>query len=191
MSNILVVYASRYGQTAKIAHYVAQVLREHAHTVGVAAVGTPAADRIAEFDAVIVGSSINIGRLSRHLASLLAGHAEALDHKPTALFTVCLAEAGTDEKPKQDVRRIVADFLRMTGLRPHEQSIFAGALKYRSYGRLLRLVMKWIAGRAGGATDTSQDWEYTDWNAVAAFAERFADRVASPGPHVPSSKAPL
>ncbi len=42
-------------------------------------------------------------------------------------------------------------------------------------GPFLRLVMRLISGMAGGDTDTSRDYEYTDWQAV----ERFAGRIAS------------
>jgi menaquinone-dependent protoporphyrinogen oxidase len=31
---------------------------------------------------------------------------------------------------------------------------------------------------AGGDTDTSRDHEYTDWEAVSAFADRFSARLA-------------
>ena len=38
---------------------------------------------------------------------------------------------------------------------------FAGALRYRDYGLLKRLMMKWIARQEGGDTDTSRNYEYT------------------------------
>jgi menaquinone-dependent protoporphyrinogen oxidase len=37
--------------------------------------------------------------------------------------------------------------------------------------------MKRIATMAGRDTDTSRDYEYTDWDEVARFAEEFADQV--------------
>ena len=44
--------------------------------------------------------------------------------------------------------------------------------KYRTYFSY-RLLMIIFVGLAGGDTDTSRDYEYTDWSAVEAFAERF------------------
>jgi len=55
--------------------------------------------------------------------------------------------------------------------------IFAGALPYTRYHFFLRWVMKRIATMAGRDTDTSRDYEYTDWDEVARFAEEFADQV--------------
>ncbi len=38
--------------------------------------------------------------------------------------------------------------------------------------------MRRIARKAGGDTDTSKDYEYTDWNDVRGFADRFSSRLA-------------
>ena len=53
----------------------------------------------------------------------------------------------------------------------------AGALKYTEYDFFKRLIMKMISKREGRSTDTSRDYEYTDWNAVTKFVTDFADKV--------------
>jgi menaquinone-dependent protoporphyrinogen oxidase len=40
--------------------------------------------------------------------------------------------------------------------------------------------MRRISRKEGGDTDTSRDYEYTDWAAVDRFAAEFADEVAGP-----------
>jgi menaquinone-dependent protoporphyrinogen oxidase len=45
--------------------------------------------------------------------------------------------------------------------------------------------MLMILRMAGGDTDTSRDFEYTDWRAVEAFAESFRERLQA----VPASAA--
>ena len=40
--------------------------------------------------------------------------------------------------------------------------------------RFTRRVMRWISRREGRDTDTSHDHEYTNWDAVARFADEFA-----------------
>jgi menaquinone-dependent protoporphyrinogen oxidase len=47
--------------------------------------------------------------------------------------------------------------------------------------------MRLIVGHAGGDTDTSRDYEYTDWEAVTRFAEAFGQAVGVPV--VPKSTA--
>ena len=42
---------------------------------------------------------------------------------------------------------------------------------------MTRWIMRRIVAKAHGDTDTSRDYEYTDWNDVRLFARDFADRV--------------
>jgi uncharacterized membrane protein len=48
---------------------------------------------------------------------------------------------------------------------------------HRKYGWFLRLTMKRISKRAGHTTDTTRDHVFTDYVAVAAFADRIAERL--------------
>ena len=50
----------------------------------------------------------------------------------------------------------------------------AGALAYSHYNLLVRFIMKRIARSAGADTDTSHDYEYTDWADLDRFT---ADRA--------------
>jgi menaquinone-dependent protoporphyrinogen oxidase len=43
---------------------------------------------------------------------------------------------------------------------------------------LMRFVMKWIAKKAGAETDTSRDYEYTNWAALDSFTNEFADEIS-------------
>jgi menaquinone-dependent protoporphyrinogen oxidase len=40
--------------------------------------------------------------------------------------------------------------------------------------------MKYISRRTGRPTDTSRDWEFTDWDAVTRMAREFAEAVEAP-----------
>jgi menaquinone-dependent protoporphyrinogen oxidase len=51
--------------------------------------------------------------------------------------------------------------------------LIGGAMAYTKYGPLLRWIMKQIAKRNGGPTDTSRDHEMTDWVQVERFVDRF------------------
>jgi menaquinone-dependent protoporphyrinogen oxidase len=72
----------------------------------------------------------------------------------------------------------MSEFTGALGWQPPLTASFAGALKYTQYSWLKRELMKHIAKKEGGATDTSQDHEYTDWNHVRDFAQRFFDAGA-------------
>ena len=51
---------------------------------------------------------------------------------------------------------------------------------YTRYNWFIRRVMKRIAAKAGGDTDTTRDHEYTDWQDLRRFTEQFGLLVARP-----------
>jgi len=90
---------------------------------------------------------------------------------------VCLGVLQTERNVQEAVAANEQRFLAATGWRPTVTKRVAGALMYTRYNWLKRWVMKKIAGKAGGDTDTRRDYEYTDWSDVRAFAERFGELV--------------
>jgi menaquinone-dependent protoporphyrinogen oxidase len=60
-------------------------------------------------------------------------------------------------------------FIQETGWTPARALAVAGALAYSQYNFLVRFVMKRIARRAGAPTDTSHDYEFTDWATLDRF----------------------
>jgi menaquinone-dependent protoporphyrinogen oxidase len=88
---------------------------------------------------------------------------------------------------------VVNKFIAETGWRPRRIELVAGALPYTKYNFLVRYVMKRISAKEGGDTDTSRDYEYTDWNAVDRFAVEFVDEVTGtkvPEVQVASARPP-
>jgi menaquinone-dependent protoporphyrinogen oxidase len=173
MTRVLIVYGTTDGHTAKIAASVAGTLREAGIDVEVteAKRGRPQADA---FDAVIVAASVRGGRYQRGVRRWARANAPALNRRPGAFISVCLAVLQREEKVQQDVRAIMARFLIASGWRPTMTTMVAGALLYTRYNPLMRWIMKRIAASAGGDTDTSRDYVYTDWAALRAFVQDFA-----------------
>ncbi len=66
---------------------------------------------------------------------------------------------------------------------PSQVGLLGGALLYRKYGFVKRLMMKKIVSdKPGGlSTDTSRDHIYTDWDDVTRFAEAFLERLVPEG----------
>jgi menaquinone-dependent protoporphyrinogen oxidase len=60
-------------------------------------------------------------------------------------------------------------FVQETGWRPARVLPVAGALAYSQYNFIVRFVMKRIARKAGAPTDTSRDYEFTDWATLDRF----------------------
>lgn len=73
-------------------------------------------------------------------------------------------------------------FARDAGWTPHRIVLVAGALKYLEYDFLKRMIMRLIAKKEGRDTDTSKDYEYTDWEALRRFCDEFVANHARKAP---------
>ena len=165
---ILVAYHTVEGQTARIAECIASVLRTTGNLVDIVVVDeAPAPDG---YDTVVTGGSIHAVHHSRALVHYLKEHAPTLNEMPTALFQVSLTSTNPDEEHTASAQGMVHELLEKTGYEPDIVGLFAGALVYTQYGWFKRRVMRAIVKRERGDTDTSHDYEYTDWTAVEQFA---------------------
>jgi menaquinone-dependent protoporphyrinogen oxidase len=185
MARILVTYGTTEGHTAKIAAALQLRLRRDGHTVDVVdtAQGNP---ELQTYDAVIVAASVHGGRYQAGVVNWVMRHVGALNSKPTAFVSVCLGVLQHDAKVQRELKAIVDAFLQSTKWRPLETRMVAGALKYTHYNFLVRWLMKRIVRKAGGDTDTSRDYEYTDWADLDQFADSFAERICAAAAKVPA-----
>ena len=177
MPRTLILYATTEGYTARIAERIAQRLRGKGRRVEIhRADAVPAGLEPVCYDGLIVGSSIHYGRHPGFLRTLVRRFRTALTAQPSAFFSVSLSAGGPGAKPEA-ARRYLETFLRQVDWHPPQTATFAGALQYSKYGVFKRLLMRMIVGIAGGDTDPTRDYEYTDWNAVDRFADEFAQRL--------------
>ncbi|ELZ54944.1 MULTISPECIES: flavodoxin domain-containing protein [unclassified Haloferax] len=180
MGTILVAYGSKEGQTEKIAGRIAVALAAHGHDVRTESVDdAAAAEALVDADAVLVGSSIHLGAHSKSVYGFVREHRDDIEARPNGFFQVSLSSALDDADARAEVATYIDEFIEESGWHPERMAAFGGALRYSEYGFLTRLVMKRIATDATGDTDTSRDYEYTDWDEVESFAADFSEYVES------------
>lgn len=181
MTRVLIVYGTTEGQTEKIANVLADTLRLSGVSTSVIRAGAGDA-AVQDHDGVIVAASVHAGRYQKPVIKWVRDHAREFGNRPTAFVSVCLGVLQKDDpKVARHLDAIVQGFCDATGWRPGIVTQVAGALLYTHYGVLTRWIMKGIVARAGGDTDTSRDYDYTDWAQVRAIADEFA-RSLSPMP---------
>jgi menaquinone-dependent protoporphyrinogen oxidase len=178
MRRVLVLYGTSEGHTATVAKAIGDRLKSRGLLADVVDASTvdPAPD---PYDGVIVAASVHIGSYQKAVRRWVRAHAAALGGRSNAFVSCCLGVLQHDAKVDADLAAIVERFAAETGWRPSVVRMFPGALLYTKYGVVTRWVMKRIAAKAGGDTDTSRDYDYTDWKQVDAFADEFAGRVAA------------
>jgi len=181
MARILVVYGTSYGQTAKIVTRMAERLTHEGCQVTVWRGDLPSLEpSLGDFDACVVAGSVIYGRYQSYLRRFVREHVARLNQMPSAFVSVCGALAGTWEKGPARAREYMEDFLTATGWRPALTRSFAGGLPYTRYGFITRWLMKAMSKHAGRPTDTTRDWEFTDWAEVDRFTWAVAASVAVP-----------
>jgi len=183
MTTIAVVYATREGQTRKIAEYVAARLKAagvDVDTGDAAAIGESFDP--SRYSAVILAASLHANRFEPEMVAFVRKHRDGLARLPSAFLCVSLAEvtASNPKAPREQreqaraaLDHLMKGFFDRTGWRPEQTLSVAGALKYSAYGFLKRFMMKRIARASGFEGPPNRDYEFTNWHELREFVDAF------------------
>ena len=173
MKRFLIVYATREGQTLRIAEHIAATMLVHGVSAQVmnAAAAPPLLD-LSEFDVVILAASVHLHKHECEMVEFVKAHKAALLDMPTVFLSVSLSQAAAENdanvkeqraRADAEVEEMIEGFFEATDFRPSAYKAVAGALAYNEYNWLVRLIMKRIAKSEGASIDTTRNYEYTDW----------------------------
>ncbi len=189
MKSIVILYATRQGHTRKIAKRVAADLCAHGFDAVLKNVRDDLATiELSTYCAAFLAASVHMGKHEREMVRFVKAHLAELASLPTVFLSVTLSEAGVErpgqsqdnrELCKTGVSEVIDRFIEETGWHPGRVKAVAGALPYTKYNPLVRFVMKRIAKSEGGDTDTSRDYEYTDWVALDRYVEDIAREISA------------
>jgi len=174
-----VFFATSEGQARRIAERFASVLRGD----GLESATYDLADLqrvVVDWSAVrgaIVGASIHVGKHQRTVTDFVAANVDQLNRRPSLFFSVSLAAASQNPEEVQKVQEIANAFPGAHGWKPQSVISLAGRLAYSQYNFIVRLLIKRIARKEGAPTDTSRDYEFTDWRKVETLAHEFAAKA--------------
>ena len=181
----VIVYATREGQTGRVAIRIADGLRASNNQVDVYDAQSVGAIDWSRYQAAVIAASVHAGRHEREIVDFVKIHRAELERLSAAFISVTLSEAGAEDPTRTeaerrraagDVQKMIDDFIRESGWTPARTMPVAGALTYSKYNVLVRFIMKRISRKQGGPTDTSRDYEFTNWEAVDRFAASVASR---------------
>lgn len=125
--NILVAYASGSGSTGEVAEAIGAELRSKKVQVSVKSVKE--VDSIADYIAIILGSSIRAGRWLPDAIHFLETHRQKMEKIPVAYFTTCLTMVDDTTENRQIVMSYMEPVLELApGIEPVGLGLFAGSL---------------------------------------------------------------
>jgi menaquinone-dependent protoporphyrinogen IX oxidase len=158
---VLVVYDGRYGRTTAIADGLSAHLSCDRVTVELADAGACAAPPPADYDAVVIGSSVVRGDHPRSIVEYIANHRDALAAMPVFFFTV-----GHDD----DLHRL----WRTTGWLPNATAVFDTPATPRG---IWNRFVAWLRRRTPSPADT----RFAYSTRVRDFALKIAQELPDPG----------
>jgi menaquinone-dependent protoporphyrinogen oxidase len=159
MNEILIAYATKHGSTHEVAETIAARLAEagvETHTLPVDRVRS-----LDEYDAVVLGAPLYMGRLHHDARAFLRRHRAALAEKPLAVFAL----GPVQDEPKQwdDAdRQLYGTLAHYPGVEPVSVGLFGGAIVPET------LHFPFSHLPAG---------DLRDWDAIDEWAARLPDRL--------------
>jgi menaquinone-dependent protoporphyrinogen oxidase len=183
---IAVFFATREGHTQRIAERLTTDLLALGFDVDLLPARKRLPFALGNYCAAVLAASVHQGNHEKEMVEFVKAHRPELKKIPTAFVSVTLSEAGAemaDKSPAEraefarDVENMFEKFYRDTHWHASLAKPVAGALLYSHYNFLVRLIMKQIARMAGADTNTSHDYDYTDWIGLDNFAAEFAATI--------------
>ena len=140
-NKVLIVYASRAGSTGEVAKAIGQTLSEAGASVDVRSVADE--NDLGNYQAVIVGSAIRMGRWLPEAVDFVKKHRDELSRMPTAYFVVC--STMKDDTP--DNRRKVLAYLdpvrkAAPNIEPVDIGLFAGVMDFSKLSFMDKSMLK-------------------------------------------------
>ncbi len=189
MKPVLILFATREGQTRRIAEHLAATIRARGYLADVVdAADLPSEFSVEDYQAAVIAASVHREKHEKEMISFVRDFRGGLECMPAVFLSVSLSEAGAEDaaatpehraQAAADVQKMIDAFLKETGWHPSKVRAAAGALSYTKYNFLTRFVMKRIAKAQGASTDTSRDHELTDWEALDHIADEVVPRAPS------------
>jgi menaquinone-dependent protoporphyrinogen oxidase len=157
MNKALIVYGTRYGTTAGTSEIIADTLQQRGFEVEVIDSQKDKIRSISEFDLVIVGSGIQMGKWTKGPESFLEKFQNELSKKKIALFVSCgsanpLSEGEQKNKEMDEAKKkYLEDKAVEYKLKPVALGFFGGCYDFNKMSWFFRRTLSSIKPKLEGA----------------------------------------
>lgn len=169
----LIVFATVEGHTAELARVMAEDLHRAGHQVRLCDVEESHLPKPADFDAALIAGPVHRAAYPGELRRYVRRHHKTLNAMPSAFVSVSLWVTSDHPEDLEALNDCLQQFEHRTRWRPSMVHQAAGAIRYEAYGFLTKLAARLLAAGQGPATDTSENYDLTDYAAVEVFLNKF------------------
>ena len=175
----LIVYAALEGHTQKVAGFIADVLAAEGIDCDQRSADSVGGVEHEKYQLIILCAPIHVGQYPDSMRQYIVDSSGLLAASFTAFVSVSLGINSASEKDRAATRECVERFFTEINWQPNSVYHAAGAIQYKQYGLVKRILMTWISKREGGPTNTHQNHELTDWRTLAIYVKELATMIAS------------
>jgi menaquinone-dependent protoporphyrinogen oxidase len=183
MNKALIVYGTRYGATASTSEVIADTLRRSGLDVEVVDAKKQKVQDISEFDLIVVGSGIQMGKWTNKPQDFIKKHQNELSTKKVALFVSCgsanpLSEGEQKEKEMAEGRRkYLEDKAAELNVNPIALGFFGGCYNFNRMSWFFKRTLSSIKPKleSAGYKEKAGLYDLRDIEAVRAWSKRLAE----------------
>jgi len=171
---VLMVFGTTEGHTLELCQFAARELRDNGYPTAVESAGPDASHPDPRpYDVVFLAASLHVGHYQPPLVAYARTHHDELNRRRSAFISVSLSAAGVNPDDWEGIEQCVSRFTHETLWTPNAVHHAAGAIRYSQYDFFKRLALKSIARERGHKTETSRDYDLTDYDALRQFVLGF------------------
>jgi len=183
MKKVLLVYGTRYGSTEEISNKIKEVLQKNDIDVDLINLEDRKLKNLPsleEFDGIMIGSSIKIGKMTKNVRKFLKKYADKLKNKTNLIgvFVSCGSAGDPAERPKAR-KEYIESVLEKYGIDADMYEAFGGVLDLTEDSNLGFVSKKMMAAAAkddesltAGEKNDTRDWEF-----ISSYAKSFCDSL--------------
>lgn len=182
---VLIVYGTRYGATENTATEIANVMSDEGFNIRVVNSRKEKIHDISEYDLIIVGSGLQMGRWVKDPEKFLKKFKDELAQKKLALFissgemSIQKAE-GNSERIQEIYDKHLIDKPEKIGVNPMARGLFGGIWDYNKMGRIFRRMLKPFQMKLedlGFKTVEEGKYDLRDMDAIRQWAKDLAEKA--------------
>ncbi len=181
----LIVYSTRYGATAGTAEEIAKILRQDNFDVRVVDLKKEEIKDISEFDLIVIGGGLKMGRWTGESDAFLKSFQKDLIQKKVAIFVSSAVKSLYERKGKtEDIQNFKKQYLEDRALKynlhPIALGLFGGVMDKNKMGFIFRRTLTPLIKQfeEAGFKETSPGVIDTrDWEEIRRWTEDLAQRA--------------